>query len=63
MARAFRVATDYDGPLHKADAQRVLDLLIAKDAGTYTPPDRAATFGKVAREYLATVEPGWGPHT
>jgi hypothetical protein len=38
-------------------------LLIAQDAGMYTPPDTSATFGQVAREYLATVEPGWGPHT
>jgi hypothetical protein len=49
--------------LTKADAQRVLDLLIARDAGTYTPPDTAATFEQVAREYLVVVEPGWGPHT
>ena len=55
--------TEYEGPLNKADAQRVLDLLIAQDAGTYTPRDTAATFGQIAREYLATVEPGWGPHT
>ena len=34
-----------------------------RDAGTYTPPDAAATFGQVAREYLTIVEPGWGPHT
>jgi len=54
---------EYEGPLNKSDAQRVLDLLIAEDNGTYIPPDRAATFEQVAREYLATVEPGWGPHT
>jgi integrase len=63
LARSFRIATEYEGPLTKADAQRVLDLLIARDAGTYSPPDAAATFGQVAREYLAVVEPGWGPHT
>ena len=63
LARSFRIATEYEGTLTKADAQRVLDLLIARDAGTYTPPDAAATFGQVAREYLAVVEPGWGPHT
>jgi integrase len=43
--------------------QRVLDLLIARDAGTYIPPDTSATFAQVAREYLAIVEPGWGAHT
>jgi integrase len=63
LALAFRIGTEYEGPLSKADAQRVLDLLIAQDAGTYTPPDITATFEQVAREYLATVEPGWGPHT
>ncbi|HTC86738.1 MAG TPA: hypothetical protein VK686_00500, partial [Bryobacteraceae bacterium] len=63
LARSFRIATEYEGPLTKADAQRVLDLLIARDAGTYSPPDAAVTFGQVAREYLAVVEPGWGPHT
>jgi site-specific recombinase XerD len=49
--------------LTKADAQRVLDLLIARDAGMYVAPDTSATLGQVAREYLAIVEPGWGPHT
>jgi integrase len=63
LAQKFRIATDYEGPLTKADAQRVLDLLIAEDAGTYTRPDTTATFEQVAREYLATVEPAWGPHT
>jgi len=63
LANRFRIATDYEGPLTKADAQRILDLLIAKDAGTYTPPDTTATFAQVARDYLATVEPGWGAHT
>ena len=63
LARNYRIGTEYEGPLNKADAQRVLDLLIAQDAGTYTPHDTAATFGQIAREYLATVEPGWGPHT
>ncbi len=63
LARSFRVGTEYEGPLTKADAQRVLDLLIARDAGTYVPPDTSATLAQVAREYLAMVEPGWGPHT
>ena len=63
LARSLRIGTEYEGPLTEADAQRVLDLLIARDAGTYTPPDTTATFVKVAREYLATAEPGWGPHT
>lgn len=63
LAGSLRIGTDYAGPLTKADAQRVLDLLIARDAGTYTPPDTAATFAQIAREYLAVAEPGWGPHT
>jgi hypothetical protein len=54
--------------LTRADVQRVLaqpvlDLLIARDAGTYIPPDTSATLQQVAREYLAIVEPSWGPHT
>ena len=36
--------TEYDGSVTKADAQRVLDLLIARDAGTYIPPDTCATW-------------------
>lgn len=28
-----------------------------------TPPDTLATFGQIARDYLATVKPGWGAHT
>lgn len=63
LAKSFRIATDYEGPLTKTDAQHVLDLLIGRDAGTYTPPDTAATFGQIARDYLATVEPRWGAHT
>ena len=63
LARNYRIGNEYEGHLIKADAQRVLDLLIAQDAGTYTPHDTAATFGQIAREYLATVEPGWGPYT
>ena len=63
LAKSFRIGTDYEGPLTKADAQRVLDLLISRDAGTYIPPDTSATLEQVAREYLALVEPGWGPHT
>ena len=63
VAGSLRIGTEYPGPLTKADAQRVLDLLIARDAGTYTPPDTAATFEQIAREYLVVAEPGWGPHT
>ena len=63
LASCLRIGTEYSGPLTKADAQRVLDLLIARDAGTYTPPDTAATFEQIAREYLVVAEPGWGPHT
>ena len=63
LASSLRIGTEYAGPLTKADAQRALDLLIARDAGTYTPPDTAATFAQVAREYLVVAEPGWGPHT
>jgi integrase len=63
LAKTFCIATEYAGPLTKSDAQRVLDLLINRDAGTYTPPDTSATFGHIARHYLATVEPGWGAHT
>jgi hypothetical protein len=28
LARNYRIGTEYEGPLSKADAQRVLDLLI-----------------------------------
>jgi integrase len=63
LAGSLRIGTEYAGPLTKADAQRVLDLLIGRDSGTYTPADTAATFAQIAREYLAVAEPGWGPHT
>ncbi len=61
LAEKHGIAKDYTGPLAKSDAQRVLDLLIAKDSGTYVPPDTAATVAMVAREYLALSEPNWGP--
>lgn len=45
----------------KADAQRALDLLIARDAGTYTAPDTAAHFAQMAREYPVVAEPSRAP--
>jgi hypothetical protein len=56
LARSIRIGTDYERPLSKADAQRVLYLLIARDAGTYTAPDTPGTYGQVARDYLAPWE-------
>jgi integrase len=62
LAEKHGIAKDYTGPLAKSDAQRVLDLLISEDAGTYVPPDTVATVAMVAQEYLALSEPNWGPH-
>ena len=62
MAAEFRIGADYQAPLTKSDAQRVLDLLIGQDAGTFKPPNASATLAEVAREYLALREPNWGPH-
>jgi integrase len=62
LAESHHIATDYSGPLTKADAQRVLDLLIAQDAGTYVPPNTQATVATIAREYLALAQPNWGVH-
>jgi integrase len=62
LAEKHGIAKDYTGPLAKSDAQRVLDLLIAQDAGTYVPPDAAATVAMLGKEYLALSEPNWGPH-
>jgi integrase len=62
LAEKHGIAKDYTGLLAKSDAQRVLDLLIAQDAGTYVPPDTAATVAMVAQEYMALSEPNWGPH-
>jgi integrase len=62
LAETFRIAISYSGPLTKTDAQRVLDLLIAKDTGAFTPPDHQATVAMVAREYLALAQPNWGAH-
>jgi integrase len=62
LAEKHGIAKDYTGPLAKSDAQRVLDLLIAQDAGTYVPPDTAATVAMLGKEYLALSEPNWGPH-
>ncbi len=62
LATKHRIGTEYVGPLTKADAQRVLDLLIGQDAGTYVPPDGDVTFGSIAREFVAINEPNWGHH-
>jgi len=53
---------EYDGPITKTDAQRVLDMLIAQDAGGYIPPNRGATVEQVAREYIRIAKPSWGAH-
>jgi integrase len=62
LAEAHRIATDYRDPLTKSDAQRVLDLLIAQDAGKYTAPNTSSTLAGVARKYLELNLPLWGPH-
>jgi len=62
LAEKHGIAKDYTGPVAKSDAQRVLDLLIAQEAGVYVPPDTAATVTMVGKEYLALSEPNWGPH-
>lgn len=62
LAEKHGIAKDYTGLLAKSDAQRVLDLLIAQDAGTYVPPDTAAAVAMVGQEYLSLSEPNWGPH-
>jgi hypothetical protein len=60
LAETHRIANDYTGPLTKSDAQRVLDLLIAADAGRYIAPDTRATVAVVAKEYLVLAEPADG---
>jgi hypothetical protein len=62
LAEKHGIAREYAGPLTKSDAQRVLDLLIAQDAGTYVAPDTAATVAMLSKEYMALNEPNWGPH-
>jgi hypothetical protein len=62
VAEAHRIGADYDGPLKKSDAQRVLDLLIAKDAGFCSLANSSATLSELAREYLTLSQPNWGPH-
>lgn len=62
LARKYGLASEYEGPLNKGDAQRVLDRLIAEDTGSYIAPNRDATLAEVAQEYLALAMPNWGPH-
>ena len=63
LAAKYGIGEGYPGPLTEADARRVLDLLIAQDSGVYVPPDTAATFEQVTREYVALNEPQWGANT
>jgi integrase len=62
LARKHGIAIEYEGPLSKGDAQRVLERLIAEDTGGYVAPNREATLAEVAQEYLALAMPNWGPH-
>lgn len=52
LAEKHGIAKDYAGPLARSDAQRVLDLLIAQDAGTYVPQDSAATVAMLGTNIL-----------
>lgn len=63
VAERFRIGLDYEGPLTKADAQRVLDILIAADNGGKSPMEMGVTFAVVAQQYLAMAEPNWDAHT
>ncbi len=63
LAAKYGIARDYDGPLTKTDAQRVLEALIEEESGIYTPPDTEATFEQIAREYITLNETNWGAHT
>lgn len=63
LAAKYRIGSDTPGPLTKSDAQRLLDLLIAEDTGKYVPPNSAATFEQLARQYIALKEPNWGAHS
>jgi len=62
LAESHRIALDYTGPLSRSDAQRVLDLLIAQDAGSYSAPDTNITLAALAREYVSLSKPNWGPN-
>jgi hypothetical protein len=62
VAERHRIALAHAGPLNKADAQRLLDLLIAADTRKCAPPGSDATLGEVATQYLELARPNWGAH-
>lgn len=63
LGEKYRIGVHEPGPLTKANAQRLLDLLIAEDNGKFVRPDSAATVEQVARQYIALKMPRWGPHS
>jgi len=42
--------------------QQVVTMLDPVDAAKCAPPDSAATFEEVGRQYIAVKEPRWGAH-
>jgi hypothetical protein len=63
LAEQIGLALDYEGPLTKTDARKVLERLIA--GGGNAAPARSAktTVEDLAREYLDLNKPNWGENT
>src|SRR5262249_34690698 len=63
LAETVGFPLDYDGALNKTDARRVLEKLIQESNAAPAAFRSKATFGDLAREYIAMNKPGWDADT
>ena len=63
LADQMRFVLDYNGPLTKTDAWKVLAKLIKDSNGAPAAFNANMTFGELAREYVDLNKPNWGWNT
>jgi hypothetical protein len=63
LARNYRIGNEYEAPLNQGRRSACSRFADRARCRNLHPARHGFHFGQIAREYLATVEPGWGLHT
>jgi integrase len=63
LAEQMGLVLDYEGPLTKTDARKVLQKLIRESNAAPAAFNAKATFGDLAREYIQLSRPNWSENT
>jgi len=63
LAEQIGFALDYDGPLNKTDARKILENLIRESNARPAAFNAKVTFGELAREYIELNRPNWEAST